>query len=145
MDDPGFDDGEIQVLSGLAVVYAAMLAATIVGQLVGITVDALLGLGSVGVPLGCSVALEAAVGARLGASRSGGALTPRQAGRICLTYSAGLLGISVPLLVWIEAAHTADGAARSWTFSRFALALALFAFATLARWGLMVVLSPRRR
>jgi hypothetical protein len=91
------------------------------------------------------VALEAVVGARMGAARSGGALTPAQVRRICMTYSAGLLGISVPTLVWIEAAHTASGTARAWNLPRLLLALGLFAFATLARWALMLVLSRRRR
>lgn len=139
------DEGEIQLLSGLAPVYAAMLGATVAGQLLGIGIDALLGLGSIGVPLGCSVALEAVVGARMGAARSGGALTPAQARRICLKYSAGLLAISVPMLVWIEVAHAARGSAAAWTFPRVSLALGLFVFATLARWALMVVLSPRPR
>lgn len=139
------DEGEIQLLSGLAPVYAAMLGATIAGQLVGIAIDALLGLRSVGIPLGCSVALEAVVGARLGAAKSGGALTPRQVRRICMTYSAGLLGLSVPMLAWIEVAHTAGGAPQAWTLPRVGLALGLFVFATLARWGLMLALSPRRK
>ncbi len=139
------DEGEIQLLSGLAPVYAAMLGATVAGQLLGIGIDALLGLRSIGVPLGCSVALEAVVGARMGAARSGGALTPAQARRICMTYSAGLLGISVPMLAWIEVAHTASGAAQAWTLPRLLLALGLFAFATVARWALMVILSRRRK
>jgi hypothetical protein len=145
MQDEGEDEGEIQILSGLAPVYAAMFGATVAGQLLGIGIDALLGLGSIGVPLGCSVAFEAVVGARMGAARSGGALTPAQARRICMKYSAGLLGILVPTLVWIETVHTVNGSARVWTLPRLLLALGLFASATLARWALMVVLSRRRR
>jgi hypothetical protein len=144
MDDSSREDEELDVLSGSVVVYAAMLAATIAGQLLGIGVDALLGSGSIGIPAGLSVALEAVAGARLGAARAGGALTPRQAGRLSLTYSAGLLAISIPLVVWMEAAHSANGGGPSWTLAGSGIVIAALAVATAARWGLMVVLSRRR-
>jgi hypothetical protein len=137
-------DEDLDLLSGFVVVYAAMLAATIAGQLLGIGLDSLLGSGSIGIPVGLSVALEAVAGARLGAARSGGALTPRQAARISVTYSGALLAISVPLVVWMEAAHTANGGGRAWTPTAFGVAIALLAVATVVRWGLMVVLSRRR-
>jgi hypothetical protein len=143
--EPRSDDDEIELLPGMAVAYAAMFGATVAGQVLGIALDAVLGLGSIGVPLGASVALEALAGARVGAAKSGGSLTPKHALRIAVTYSAGLAFFTVPLLAWMEVAHTAGGAASSWTPSRVALGVALFAVATLARWGLMVALSPRAR
>ena len=145
MADPRPHDGEgpeeMELLSATVVLYAAMLGATIAGQIAGIAVDSMIGAHSIGVPVGCSVVLEAVSGARLGAARSGGPLTPRQAGRISATYSAGLLAISVPLLGWMEASRRASGAASTWTAARVGAALALFALATLARWGLMTLLG----
>jgi hypothetical protein len=143
MEERRSDDDELDVLAGLVPVYLAMLGATIGGQLLGIGLCSLLGVGSIGLPIGCSVTLEAVVGARLGAAKSGGTLTPRQAARIGFTYSGALLAVSVFLLVWMEMARTSGGGAPSWTAGRAALALVLFAAATLARWGLMVALAPR--
>jgi hypothetical protein len=142
-DSHSDEDEDVDILPRLSAVYLAMFAATIAGQVVGVVLDMLLGLGSIGVPLGCSVVLEAAVGSRLGAAKSGGSLTPRQASRICFTYSGALLAVSVPLVVWMEIAHSANGAGRSWTLPRFGMAVALFAFATLARWALMVAVARR--
>jgi hypothetical protein len=145
MDDRSDEDEDLDLLSGMVVVYAAMLGATIAGQVAGIGLSSLLGIGSIGVPVGCSVAFEAAAGARLGAAKSGGSLTPRQAWRISATYSGGLLAISVPLVIWMDAAHSASGAPSTWTPLRYGLALLVFAAATLARWGLMVLIAPRPR
>jgi hypothetical protein len=140
------DDEDIDLLAGRVVVYAAMLGGTIAGQLGGIAVGALLGWSSIGLPLGISVALEALAGARVGARRSGGSLTARQAGQISLKYSLGLLAISVPMVGWMAAAHRVEGRASFWTPATLAIAIALLAVATLARWGLMIVLArPRRR
>ncbi len=145
-DDDG-DEEEMDLLGGMIPVYVAMLAATIGGQIAGILLCTATGVatGSIAVPFACSTALEAAVGARLGAARSGGALTPRQAWRIGATYSVGLLAVTVPMLVWMDAAHKLGGAGSSWTAGRVALAAALFVVGTLARWGLMVLIGPRRR
>lgn len=141
----GEEPEEADLLSPTVVVYAAMLGATIAGLVLGIGVGSVLGVHSVGVPLGCSVVLESAAGARLGAAKYGAPLTPRQAGRISLTYSAGLLALSIPLLGWTEASRTGAGEASTWTLAKVVAGLALFATATLARWGLMVLLSRRAR
>ncbi len=149
MADPrphdGDGPGEMDLLSATVVLYAAMLGATIAGQIAGIAIDSVIGAHSIGVPLGCSVVFEAASGARLGAARSGGPLTARQAGRISATYSAGLLAISVPLLGWMEASKRASGAASMWTPGKVGAALALFFVATLARWGLMTLFGRLAR
>jgi hypothetical protein len=131
-------------LSGQVVVYAAMLGGTIAGQIGGVLLGALLGLGSIGVPLGISVALEALAGARVGA-RKLGPLTVRALGQISLKYSLGLLAISVPMVVWMAAAHRVEGQAPFWTPGALALAVVVLAVATLVRWGLMVVLAPGPR
>jgi hypothetical protein len=98
------------------------------------------------VPLGCAVVLEGAAGARLGAAKYRAPVTPRQAAQLSLTYSAGLLVFSVPLLGWMEASRTGAGEASTWTPAKVGAVLALLAVATLARWGLMVAFSrgPRR-
>ncbi|MGH7434297.1 MAG: hypothetical protein ACRENE_01320 [Polyangiaceae bacterium] len=149
MADPRPHDGdgpeEMDLLSATVVLYAAMLGATIAGQIAGIAVESLVGAHSIGVPLGCSVVLEAAAGARLGAAKNGGPLTPRQAGRISATYSAALLAISVPLLGWMEVSRRASGGASTWTAARVGAALALLVVATLARWGLMTLLGRLSR
>jgi hypothetical protein len=139
-DDPGFD-----LLSGMVIVYTAMLGATILGQGLGIALDSLLGIGTIGVPIGCSVALDSLAGARIGAAKSGGSLTPRQAARIAFTYSGGLLVVSLLILAWMDVARTAAGRPSAWTPGRLALALGVFAVAAVARCGLMVALAPRSR
>jgi hypothetical protein len=96
------------------VVYVAMLGATVAGQLVGMTADALVvGRRLVWVPLACSVVLEALVGARLGAARIGRPLTWRESARVSCYYSIGLAGLSVPLAIWSLASHPPLGGARS--------------------------------
>jgi hypothetical protein len=82
-----------------------MLGGTIVGQFVGVALDAVvLGRHAVVVPLGCSVVLEALIGARYGASRVGHPLTPRERRRLSIRYSAALAAVSLPLVVWLAAA-----------------------------------------
>ena len=139
----GEEPEETDLLSATVVLYAAMLGATIAGQVAGIALGSVLGIHSVGLPLGCSVVLESAAGALLGARKYGRPLTPAQAARISLTYSAGLLVFSIPLLGWMDASRTGSGEASTWTPAKVAAGLALFAVATLARWGLMVLLSRR--
>jgi hypothetical protein len=83
-------------------VYAAMLAATLVGQFLGIAVDAIVFRGhALWLPLTCSLVLEAAVGAHYGAIRLGHPLTARERGRISATYSLGLVVLSLPLASWL--------------------------------------------
>src|SRR5258708_34932694 len=94
----------------MVVVYAVMPGATMLGQLLGIAAaSALAGRGGVALPLAASVVLEAVAGARLGARRSGGTLTVRQAWKISATYSGALVAITVPLAVWISVAARAEG------------------------------------
>jgi hypothetical protein len=115
------------------------------GLFLGIGLDTVAGWRTVLVPLGCSVALEAVAGARVGAVKLGGPLSPRDAGRLGATYSAGLVAVSVPLVGWIEASRTTGGGGSPWTPARFVLALLLVVVGTLARWGLMILLAPRPR
>jgi hypothetical protein len=89
---------------GLIPVYAAMLAATLVGQFLGIGVDAaLLGSHGIWIPFAFSLLLEALVGAYYGAARLGRPLTWRDSGQISGTYSLALLFLSVPLAGWLSA------------------------------------------
>ncbi len=129
----------------MVVVYAVMLGATMLGQLLGIAAaSALAGRGGVALPLAASVVLEAVAGARLGARRSGGTLTVRQAWKISATYSGALVAITVPLAVWIEVAARANGGTSSGMGP--VVALAFYAvLGTLARWGLMTRFAPRPR
>jgi hypothetical protein len=149
MADPrshgGDDPDEVDLLSPTVVLYAAMLGATIAGLIAGIAIDSVIGSRTLGVPLGCAVVFESAAGARLGAAKYRGLLTPRQAAQISLTYSAGLLVFSVPLLGWMEASRTGAGEASTWTPAKVAAGLAVFAAATLARGGLMAAFSRRPR
>jgi hypothetical protein len=145
MQDSRRDDDDTDLLAGNVVVYAAMLGGTIAGQLAGIGLSMALGRTSIGIPFGIGVALEALAGARVAVKRSG-RLTPREAGRLSLTYSVGLLAVSVPMVVWMDASHRAEGRATFWTPGTLAVAVVLVAIATVARWGLMVLLTrPRGR
>src|SRR5579863_1306298 len=127
------------------VVYAAMLGATVIGQLLGIVIDTALTSRNLWLPCGLSVTLEAVVGARYGAIRAGQALTWARSARVSVSYSSLLLAISVPLAAWIIAARPASGAHPSWTLVDVAFALAALAAATVARTTMMVVFAPRGR
>jgi len=135
----------IELGSVHVVVYAAMLGATVTGQLAGITIDSALASRSLWVPCALSVVLEALVGARYGAARAGQRLTAARSARVAACYSALLLAISAPLAVWIVASSPVSQAHPSWTLVDVAVALAALAAATVARAALMVVFSPRRR
>jgi hypothetical protein len=127
------------------VVYAAMLGATVVGQLAGIMIDSAFDSRSLWVPCGLSVVLEAIVGARYGAVRAGHALTLGRSARVSATYSTLLLAISVPLALWIVASRPASTAHPAWTFLDVGVALGGLAGATVARGALMAAFSPRAR
>lgn len=87
-------------------VYAAMLAATLGGQFLGMAVDALaLGRRVFWVPLAFSLVLEALAGERVGAARFGHPLTPRERAKLSLTYSIGLAGVSLLLAGWLGLSH----------------------------------------
>ena len=127
-----------------AVVYAALLGATTAGQLVGIGLDASIGSRGFWLPVLCSVVLEAVVGARMGAARAGGPLSSADSARVSVYYSAALVGLTVPLVVWVGLSRgprpvplAAPSAAVAFGW------LAILVVATVLRWVLMVVLRPR--
>jgi hypothetical protein len=95
-------------------------------------------------PLLCSVVLEAVAGARAGAARHGRPLTPQEAGRLSLVYSAGLALLSAVLGVWIIAARPAGSPAPVIAPGQAAAALVAFVVGTVLRWRLMIVFAPRR-
>ncbi|HEX8793173.1 MAG TPA: hypothetical protein VF765_19650 [Polyangiaceae bacterium] len=138
---------DLQIGPFPVVLYAAMLAATIAGQFLGIGVDVLaLGRKVLWVPLAISVLLEALVAARLGAARMGEEWTSAQRGRLSAYYSLGLAAVTLPLAVWVAAS---DGVSLAPTMATrnvvlaLVVALAAFAAATLLRWGLMSLFTPR--
>jgi hypothetical protein len=128
-------------------VYAAMFGATVAGQLVGMGVDAfIVGRRVVWVPLGCSVVLEALVGARSGVSRISRRLTGAEWGQVSAYYSGCLAAFSLPLAVWTLAYNRRlAGAASS---REFVLALGVIlvgvAVATVVRQALMILFASRR-
>jgi hypothetical protein len=141
------DEDVIKVGPVPVVLYAAMLGATIGGQLVGIAIDVSVGSRGFWIPAVCSMVFEAVVGARVGAARTGRALTAAESGQVSAYYSVGLLAISVPLAVWTCVARARDAAIASASPNAWwALALpAAFGILAVGRWGLMVALTPRPR
>lgn len=132
-------------------VYPAMLAGTMAGQLLGMGVDALvLRTHFVGLPLVCSLLLEALVGARYAAARMGHPLTPPERRSVTIYYSLALVGVSVPLAVWLVAARVSNEGTPAPVVSSTDLALwgavglVGLAVYTAARYGLMGVFAPRR-
>ena len=127
--------------------YAAMLAATIAGQFLGIGVDLLaVGRKVLWVPLALSVLLEAIVAARVGAARMGHELTTSQRGRLSAYYSLGLAGITLPLAVWVAASDGRSlvlGLATRDVVQALVVVLAGFAAITLVRWALMSLFTRR--
>jgi hypothetical protein len=101
-------------------------------------------------PLACSVVLEALVGARYGAARVGHRLTPSQRGRLSVYYSLALVGVSLPLAVWLMAARLSrnpfsDVSVSSHDTVWVALAVVGVLVYTAARYGLMALFSPAGR
>jgi hypothetical protein len=145
------EDRLLTEVTSAAVVFAAMLVATIAGQLAGIAIDAALGTRAFWVPVACSVGLEGVAGARVAASRLGRPLTPGESGRATVAYSLVLLAISIPLAVWIRASSVASGVAGSsaggaglpWTPRRLLLGGVALAAATVVRWAVLVACAPR--
>ena len=128
-----------------AVVYAAMLGATTAGQLLGIGLEASIGSHGIWLPAICSVALEALVGARMGAARTGAPLSSSASARVSLYYSAALVAVTVPLIVWLAAARGPRGLSLDARTPSAALAwLAVLVAGTAARWALMVAFRARR-
>jgi hypothetical protein len=132
-------------------VYPAMLGGTIAGHFLGVGFDVLvLGTHGMWAPLACSVVLEALVGARYGAARVGHRLTPSQRGRLSVYYSLALVGVSLPLAVWLMAARLSrnpfsDVSVSSHDTVWVALAVVGVLVYTAARYGLMALFSPAGR
>jgi hypothetical protein len=146
-DDSPADDDFFAPGSPFAFVYAAMLGATIGGQMLGIGIDALLGARNVAAPAACTLILEAFVAARLGAKVEGHALDVRRAAVVSATYTLALVALSAPLAAWfaLSGSVTAPGVAFAWTPLRAAVVLVALAAGIPARWGLMILLGPRAR
>jgi hypothetical protein len=138
----------IEIGSFPIVLYAAMLAATIAGQFLGIGVDLIaIGRKVLWVPFAISVLLEAIVAARFGAARMGQELTTGQRGRLSAYYSLGLAVVTLPLAVWVAASDgrslaPAPMAAHD-VMQALVVVLAGFAAITLLRWGLMSLFTRR--
>lgn len=147
MDGSTANDDAVKLGPVPVVIYAAMLAATLGGQLVGIAIDVSVGSHGIWIPAACSMVLESVVGARVGAARTGRALTVTESGQVSAYYSIGLLAISVPLVLWTYLAHAREAAAAGEGLNAWwALALpAAFGIAALGRWALMVALTPKPR
>jgi hypothetical protein len=126
-----------------AVVYAAMLAATTAGQMLGIGAEAAFGSHGIWLPIACSVALEALVAARMGAARLERPLSAVESARLSAYYSLALAAGSAVLVVWIAASRQAPAGdpdpARGHPLWMW---LTAFAVGALVRWGLMVAASP---
>jgi len=147
MDAPT-DFGDVALGSVPIVVYAAMLGATVAGQLLGMTLDAfVLGRHVLWIPAACSVALEALVGARLGSARAGRSLTAAECWRSSAYYSIGLAAISLPLWGWFGLSRLQGGSlsARAALDAATSLGAVLGALlvATFVRYGLMVLVARR--
>jgi hypothetical protein len=147
VDDSPAEDDFFAPGSPFAFVYAAMLAATVGGQLLGIGIDAVLGTHNLAAPAACSLLLEALAGARLGARVEGGTLEVRRAAVVSATYTLSLAGLSVPLAAWFALSGnvTAPGVAFAWTPLRAVVVLLALAAGIPARWGLMVLFGRRPR
>jgi hypothetical protein len=127
------------------VVYIAMFGATLGGQLAGVAIDALIGRRVLWVPVACSVLLEALAGARFAPTRLGHPLAPAQCARLSAYYSIALAAVGLPLWGWTLAARAPGSpAAPGSTLGMLALVVAGLAVATVVRFGLMVLFSPRR-
>ncbi|MBV9948463.1 MAG: hypothetical protein JOZ69_16550 [Myxococcales bacterium] len=132
-------------------VYVAMFAGTIAGQMLGMALDAALRAVSGGgrhlwLPLACSATFEAVLGARLGAARLGRPLSPGECARVSLLYSAALGALSLPLLLWSLAVIRSKAGLAGAPSPGAALALLVVALAsvTAVRAALMVPIARAR-
>jgi len=140
------DDEWFKELSDATVVYAAMLGATVGGQLAGILMNVAFGWHQLWVPALLSVVLEALAAARGAASRRGRPLTSPESLRLSVTYSIGLFVVTVFLGFWTLLARPTGSAPVPLPLSP-ALLLPLVvlaaAVATALRWGLMLAFAPK--
>lgn len=134
-----------------AVVFVAMFAATLAGQLAGMALDVLVAGRRVWwVPVACSVVFEGLAGARVAAARLERALTTAECARLSTIYSVALAAISLPLWGWTLAAQSQSGGASPGSPAHGAAAmlgigLAAFVVAGVLRFALMAGLSRARR
>lgn len=144
MDPLAHGDDWVERASGLVILCAAMLGATLAGQLIGIAVDAFVGTRLPFLPVAFSIALEGLVGARVGALRAGRALTRRESARTSVAYSIGLVALSVPLVVWVRLSEASGGVATApWAPGRLLVVPPLLVAWTAARAGVMILAAPR--
>jgi predicted neutral ceramidase superfamily lipid hydrolase len=139
VDDPAAENDWIARASARLAFYAAIVGATLGGQVVGIGADALLRTRTLWLPYACSVLLEGIVGARAAGRR----LDLRESARISIGYSAATVIVSTILVAWTDVAHTAGTprlslAGAAGFVPRVFLAVVL---GTLARAGIMTGLS----
>lgn len=140
------DDEWFKELSDATVVYAAMLGATVGGQLAGIFANISLGWHQLWLPALFSVVLEALAGARGSASRRGRPLTSHESLRLSVTYSIGLFVVTLFLGVWTLLARPAGSAPVPVPLPPALLLPVLVvaaALATALRWGLMITFAPK--
>jgi hypothetical protein len=143
VEDPAAQDDWIARASARLAFYAAMVGATLAGQLVGVGADAALRTRSLWLPYACSVLLEGIAGAKAAGRR----LDLRESARISIGYSAATVIVSTILVAWTDVAHTTGAARLSFAGAagfvpRVFLAVVL---GTLARAGIMSGLSARAR
>jgi hypothetical protein len=99
VDDSRLDEWVART-SGRLALYAAMLAGTLGGQLLGIGASVALGLRAPALPVACSVVLEALAGARASGARQALPLGWRASLRVSTVYSLALVLVTIPLLLW---------------------------------------------
>ena len=146
MHDDSADEEWFKELSDTTIVYAAMLGATVGGQLAGIFVNISLGWHQLWLPALLSVALEALAAARGSASRRGRPLTSPESLRLSVTYSIGLFVVTVVLGFWTLLARPSGSAPLPLPLSPALLLPVLVvaaALATALRWGLMIAFTPK--
>lgn len=127
------------------VVYAAMFGGTVAGQLVGMVAGSAVGHRPLWLPVACSVLLEALVGTRLGAARIGRALSAGECARVSTYYSMCFGAVTLPIAACSLASSKQDAAATpSRVAAQLGLALGVLVLWTVARHGVMALLSTRR-
>jgi hypothetical protein len=134
-------------LGGVPVaVYVAMFGATLGGQLAGMALDAfVVGRRVLWVPAACSVLLEALAGARVASARLRRPLTPAESARLSAYYSVVLAAVGVPLWGWtLMAKAPGVSVTPGRALSMLALVIGALAAATVVRFALVVLFSPRR-
>ena len=147
MDAPS-DFGDVSLGSVPVVVYAAMFGATVAGQLLGMTLDAVvLGRHIVWIPVACSVVLEAFIGARVGSARARRPLTVAECWSSSAYYSIGLAAVSLPLWAWFALSRLQAGAisprAALHAAASLGVVLGALLVATLVRSAAMVLVARR--